>query len=641
MKLISAFMALAAGAALAANSEPGETAIAFLEKVRSGKLNLDPGGDTALSSHVSKNKREEIAKRIKSLARELDDDPLEVSEVKVDDSFAAVIVRKTGSYDPAQMQVFPVALVRRNGSWQPAPVPASFENTGLPYTSLLQQAVGNLENWMMLQQAKELESMRTLAADRMRRDIEKTLSVDTLRAFTPEQACDEFLRACEKKSQPAILALLGGISSSLPDDWSLRLKAADRAASKDSQNKRPWRLLASNDVLRAVIADETDDDSAIFSIGCLDPSSANGDSRYPKIEVIHLDMSKSPDGFWRVNPPQAFIQGLAESPRGNQETLDKDLRDAFPSKIAGLYPPTAQQSAELADKAVIEALTSRSLRSLIPFVRLGSKAGDASQACILAAHLWWQFNESTQARSALPLDFKEDGTAAAAIIQIYSSGNPGRYTPQVLYYEKSADGWLWTPNPGDKTERRFKDWRESAEKRWKNKWQELLMQGCEIVSEIGKSADLTDDELRVPVAALLESLRAGNAQEALRQTARLDSRDSTGTLMSNLGYELAAAARDDAKAEIQGIQRGKHWAAVVVRSGTAEKPQSQLYPIVNTSKGPRVLLEIDLIESGTRSRDFLNKTAIDRLAKIHPDPASDLREILAARREKPVEKKAP
>lgn len=637
MKLISAFMAMAAGAALAASSEPGESAIAFLEKVRSGKLNLDPGGDTALTSHVSKNKREEIAKRIKSLARELDDDPLEVSEVKVDDSFAAVIVRKTGSYDPAQMQVFPVALVRRDGNWLAAPIPASFENTGLPYTSMLQQAVANLEDWMMLQQAKELESMRTLAADRMRRDIEKTLSADTLRSFTPEQACTEFLQACEKKSQPAILALLGGISTSLPDDWSLRLKAADRAASKDSQNKRPWRLLASSEVLRAVISDEADDDTAMFSIGCLDPSSANSDSRYPKIEFVHLDMSKSPDGFWRINPPQAFIQGLSESRGGGQDAVDKDLRDAFPSKIAELHPPTPQQSAELAHKAVIETLTSGSLPSLIQLVRLDSKAGVASQACILAAHLWWQFNESTQARSPLPLDFKEDESSAAAIIQIYSSGNPGRYTPQVLYYEKYVDGWLWTPNPAGKTEKRFKDWREAAEKRWKIKWQEQLMQGCEVVAEIGKSADLTDDELRAPVVALLESLRAGNARESLAHTARLGSRDSAGTLLSNLGYELAAAARDDAKAEIQSIQRGRHWAAVVVLSGTAEKPQSQLYPIANTPKGPRVLLEIDLIESGSRSRDFLNKTAIDRLAKIHPEPASDLREILAARREKPAE----
>ncbi len=640
MKLISAFMAMAAGAALAASSEPGETAIAFLEKVRSGKINLDPGGDTALASHVSKNKRQEITKRIKSLARELADDPLEVSKVRMDENFGAVMVRKTGSYDPAQMQVFPVALVKRGGDWLPAPVPASFENTGLPYTAALRQRLADLEDWMMLQQAKELESMRTLAADRMRRDIEKTLSADTLRAFTPEQACNEFLQACKKKSQPAILALLGGISTSLPDDWSLRLKAADRAASKDAHGKRPWRLLASNEVLRVVIADQTDDESAMFSIGCLDPSSASGDSRYPKIEFVHLDMSKSADGFWRINPPEAFIQGLAEPSRGNQD-LDKDLLDAFPYKIAELYPPTPQESAELAHKAVTEALTDNSLPSLMPLARIEPGTKSATQACVLAAHLWWQFNESAQARSALPLDFKEDGTAAAAIIQIYSSGNPGRYTPQILYYEKSAKGWLWSPYPGEKTVGLFKDWRTATEKRWKNKWQQQLMQGCEVVAEIGKSTDLGDEELRAPVEAMLTSLRSGNARESLRQTARLDTRDSPGTLLSNLGYELAAAARNAGKAEIQGVQRGKHWAAVIVRSGTAGKPQSQLYPIVNTRNGPRVLLEIDLIESGTRSRDFLNKTTIDRLAKIHPDAAADLREILAAYRALSTEKKGP
>lgn len=641
VKLISLIMAMAATTALAATGDPGETAIAFLEKVRAGKIDLAPGKDTALVAHVSPSKRQEITRRLERIARDLADDPLEVSEVKLDNELGAVLVHKTGSYDPSRMQVFPVAMIKRGENWIPTPVPASFENTGMGYAASLRKRLDALEDWMLRQQAVDLDTMRSEAADRMRREIEKTLSAETLRAFTPLQACTEFLRACEQKSLPAILALLGGMSSTQPDDWALRIKAADTAVNKDSLTKRPWRLLVSEEVLRIVISQEADEKSAMFSIGCLDPSSGNTRSKLPKIEFVHLDMTKSPDDFWRINPPSAFILGETERPLGNDEAIDLDLRKTFSSEIAKLYPPTPLASAQLANEAVIAALQNGSLKSLMKLIDHDTDAVRANQACILAAHTWWQFHGTSLSRSALPLDFKNEDSAAAAIIQIFASGNPDRFTPLILYYQKSADGWLWNPNPNAKTEKQFQKWQTAAVDRWKNKWQNHLLRECAILTELPKSTELTDDALRTLVNALLASMSSGNAEDALRHTARLDARDSASTLLRNLGYEITGAARNGGKAEIMEIYRGDLWAAVGTRSAPAGKPVFHLYPIINTPEGPRVMLEIDLIESGSRSRDFLNKTAIDRLAKIHPDAAKDLKNLLATHREKVTEKTDP
>ena len=82
MKIILVILVTAV-AAFAGSSDPGETAVHFLEKVRTKKINLEPGGDTALSPQTSEPKRKEIARRLERLARDLGTDPLEVGRGNV------------------------------------------------------------------------------------------------------------------------------------------------------------------------------------------------------------------------------------------------------------------------------------------------------------------------------------------------------------------------------------------------------------------------------------------------------------------------------------------------------------------------------------------------------------------------------
>ena len=629
-------MAAVATLAMASPGEPGEAALAFLEKVRDGKLNLEPGGDTALIPQTSEKKRREISRRLERLAGDLAGGPLEISQVKVDDDLGAVLVRKTGGFDPSRLQVFPVAVVRRGASWLAAPVPASFENTGVGYAASLRKRLLELEDWMLRQRTVDLEALRAQEAQRMRREIEKSLPAATFRGFSALQACERFLAACETGAGSDLHGLIGGISENLPSDWPLRIKAVEAAVAEETRLQRPWRLLVSKDVLRVIVHQEEDGETALFSIGCLDPSFQSNGSRFPRIELVHLDMVKSADGFWRINPPPAFLSGEETPGEENEDEdesgLDSDLREAFVQKLASLYPATPMASAELACQAVVSAMQNGGLQALMPLIKHDPNPVRAGDACSRAAFDWWQIREPGQVRSALILDFKEDGSNAAAIVQVFASANPDRFSPRVFYFEKTADGWLWNPDPTKKEEELFQEWESTGQEQWKNKWQDALLRDCPVIHEIPPSAGIPEEAVRALAQSLLTALRAGKIGEALGLTARLDAADSTAALIRNLGYELAGSAKDPREATVRDVYRGKVWSAAGVLGHPGGKPAFPLYPVVQTPHGPRILLEIDLRESGSRSRDFLNKTAIQRLARIHPDAAADLQEVFDSHR---------
>ena len=145
---------------IGAPTEPGESAIAFLEKVRADSIDLSPGTDTALTPQTSRKKRRNIERQLDRMARDLGSGTLELGAVKQDGELAAVIVRKTGGFDPSHLQTFPVALVKRGTEWLAAPVPASFENAGVKYASHLKARLESLENWMLRERVLDLDTLQ-------------------------------------------------------------------------------------------------------------------------------------------------------------------------------------------------------------------------------------------------------------------------------------------------------------------------------------------------------------------------------------------------------------------------------------------------------------------------------------------------
>ncbi len=627
MKLIPVLLATTLFARGASN-DPGKEAINFLEKVRLGKLDLTPGGDTALSPQTADEKKREIARRLERVARDLGSDPLELGAVKTDDDYAAVLVRKVGGFDPGRLQVFPVAMVKRGTEWSAAPLPASFENAGTGYAVALRKRLDLLENWMLREQVVDLEKLREQSAARMRQKIQAHLTTDELRSLDAGKIAQRFLTACASRDLPSVLGLLGGLSNTLPDDWPARLKSADAALSSGSPAKHPWRLLTSPDVLRVVVHQEEEETSGLFSVACLDPSTTDTRSEMPRIEIVHFELSKTHGNFWQIDPSSNFLQESNASEEQTDEDADIELLDAFPVIWRESNPAAPQGDANRLHQEINTALREGDLPSLLKFTQLECAASAARKACMLAAQVWWTLHDPAVVQYAMPLAFHENEGSAVGLYQFFSARDPDKTDLKALYFIKSASGWLWTPDPDAAARESLKDRIAPDIKRWSGNWQQSLLANSVELKDMPGNPAPTADEARKIVESWIQATRAGDVKGALLLTTRLSDPNGGATLLRNLGHEIISARRANSSSQISGIYQGDAWTGVGVAISQGGKTIYPLYPVVRTPDGLRILIEIDLFAS--RGREFLNKTALERLKKLGtPAAAADLRSVFA------------
>ncbi len=617
-----------AGCALAAATDPGKTAIEFLEKVRAGTINLEPGGDTALTEHTSDSKREQISRRLKRMVMDLGSEPLEVGATRLDGDLAAVLVRKSGSYDPSRNQIFPVAMVKRGETWAAAPVPASFENTGFGYATAQRERRAALQNWMLREQVLQLAVLREQSLAKMRQIIEASLPLSTLSKLGSLQTSERFLTACEQHKLPEILALLGGHANPLPDDWSRRITAAESAVSSLETHPQ-WRLLMANDVLRAIVHDEEDDSQALVSVACLDASSSDAQKNGPRIELVHLELSKSPGGLWRIDLPENFYNPRFAEIEGEEEEIhDSELLDAFPAKLAKLYPPVPEATAEAAFERLRERLQAQELVNLVRMIRPESDGESARKNLLTATRLWQSIHDPAGGQHVIPLVNRIADGKATAIWQFFSPRDPDRLKLVTISIEQSPAGWLWVPNVQEPSSDDESAWIDEQTTHWQENWRTPLFAESVMLEDLPDDGAPEENQARAVVEAWLQAIAKSDLVAALRLTARLKLPDSQTTVLRNLGYEMAGSPRSSKPAAITGVHSGKIWTAVAVSTFQDDKPALPLYPVVSTPSGPRILAEVDLFASQIRSREFLNKNALTRLDAFPPAVADELREML-------------
>ena len=612
--------------ALAGPREPAQVAVEFLDKVRAGKLNLEPGTDTALTDNTDEPKRREIARRLERSASDLGQGTLEASSSKFDENLAAVLVRKAGGFDPRRLRVFAVALVKRGETWLPAPVLASFENTGVGYAPGLRKRLSALEAWMLEQQAIELDAIQQQATERMRQAISAALPPDELRHLEPEALARRFLDACAKHQLPVMLGLLGGLQAVLPENWNERLQAAEAAVADPQTVKLPWRLLVAPDVLRSIVKQESDASSGSIALVCLDPTGIPGK---PQLKFVEFELAKSSDGFWQVNPPPEFF--LAQEPESNRlhEPLP-GLHEPLPDdKPLALYPAALRQSSPLqalptpqaACQALDEALHAPTLQPLMAMLDLEGSKKLARLGCLRAAGAWGALHDPASVRHPLALGFFETDSVAAASFQYFSVREPDRLDAHVFFFEKGDAGWHLLAGflPSEQAEGNLlaaKTWADGEPKRRAESWRTSCLSGSTRVAAVAPGNAPLEAEARALVDSWLAAVRAGNVAEALAQCAWLDPEISPARVLRNLGYEICGARKAKTAASILAVARGNTLATVAVRTHSGDKPDHPVYPVISTPAGPKILIEVDLFANPERGREFLNNTALTHLRHL-------------------------
>lgn len=615
----------------AASGDPGKAAVEFLEKVRDRKIDLDSDGDTALSDRTTPRKRRQIARRLDRLAKDIGNGPLEVGDVRLDDDLAAVLVRKTGGFDPGSLQVFPVALVRRDSQWEAAPVPASFENAGAGYAVALRKRAEELENWMLRQQVVALEKLQAQATKRMRGRIAEKLSFDELKQLDASQVAERFITACASGDLASVLGLLGGLDAELPDDWSFRLRNAEAAIEAGPDAPLPWRLLVSPQIASATVLVEDDGEanSGLFSVAFLDPDGRGVDRKTPRIEVIHFSLSKSPEGLWRVDLPADFLdsESIGSASRDGGSDMDADLVEAFPAAWRASHPAAPAATAETVSAAWFAAIGEGDFPALLATVDLSGDPEKATETCIQAARIWWRIRSHAAAALALPLSFHSEDATAATIYQAFTPRDPDKRDLRELIFNKSDRGWFWHPDPDLDEFPPVADWLTKEKESLFKDWQPKLLANSPVVAD---ATAPTEAAARQCTDEFLAAMAKGDMTTALGNVARLGSARSASTTLRNLGYEITGARENEQPPAVIATYPGKSITGVAVKSSLSDgTPAFPLYPVVQTELGPRILIEIDLFATTNRSRYFLNKDALQRLADATTeDTAEDLRKLL-------------
>jgi len=619
------------GAALAGSREPAQVAVEFLDKVRTGKLNIEPGGDTDLTANTDEPKRREIARRLERNAADLDHGTLEASSTKIDANLAAVLVRKVGGFDPNRLRVFAVALIKHGDAWRPAPVLASFENSGVGYAPGLRQRLAALEAWMLEQQAVELAAIQQQAGERMRQAISVALPPEELRQLAPTTVARRFLDACAKQQLPVMLGLLGGLQPEPPEDWNKRLQAAEAAAAEPQTAKRPWRLLVAPEVLRCVVRENTEASSASLAIACLDPIAAPGHPAQLPLELVELNLEKTADGLWQVNLPPWFVSAKPQIPAADDP--DTPWLSNYPATLRHTIPLQALPTPQAALSAYEQALHAPTLEPLMAMLDLDGDKTTARLGCLRAASAWGALHDPACIRHPLALGFFATDSVAAASFQYFSLREPDRLDVHVCFFEKAAAGWhllagFLPKAPAAANLLAAKTWADGEASRRADTWRTSGLSGSTQVSALAPGNAPPEAAARSLVESWLAAIRAGNVAEALALTAWLDPDTSPARVLRNLSYEISGAGKATSAAAILTVTRGHTWTTVAVCSHTSDPHSHPIYPVISSPAGPKILIEVDWFAHASRSREFLNTTAVSHLRnQISPTLADELHDL--------------
>lgn len=596
-------------------NEPGPAALDFLKKVKAGEIDLTPGVDTALQPNTSDEKRATIRQWLEKMKDDLKAGKFEIGETKTDDSFAAVMVSKTGGLNSTDTQIFPIALVRRGAKWLPAPVLASFENAVTGYTVPIRERLSALEDWMLRERVVGLRKLLAESEDRTRQEIRESIVGEDLEGDDLVKISELFLEACQNRNQAAILGFLGGMADPLPTDWADRLKASQAAVAAKSATS-PWRLLVSPDVLRIRVNEEKYKDGGMISIGCLDPTRLGAKGTLGKIEILNLEFTRDQSGLWRLDLPAVLRNNDADAINGDEE-LDVDLLDRFPKRLReadGILPSATVAEAEA---VVMDGFKNGKLRDLLRHVDLDGRPKDARIATIAAAEMWWSVAGAGAACSPIRMGFREEGTLVVAVYQWFTPSDPDRFEARSLFFNKTEKGWLWAPgivSPDEKKDhKKLSDWVRDNLPEWRLSWRAKLLAPSIRLEHVDLSKQATDDQVRELVERWLAALKESDLEKVLVNTAWLGGPDEIPMKsLRNISYDLAGAKSGEAR--LLKIYRSESWVAASISQEGKADAQHAFIPIITTPEGPRSLPEIDLIGGGNRTRTFLNEESFKRLA---------------------------
>jgi hypothetical protein len=631
-RLLSVLFALAAGPLAAAeivagDPPPGPAALEHLRELRAFEPEWRP--DPAALGQPTREKIEAINAQLEDLRGRLRGGEFQVVKEKSADRLAAVLVAQVTEFRPDETQVHAVALIRRDGRWAPAPLPASFENTGIRYIPGLAETARELEIWMLAEIPRELARLRTRERERLDSEILKAVTRDELFEGPPGKIVADFLDACRRRDLPAALARLGGLEDPRPPDWREMLSAVATAFNRSGGFAGEWSALLSPSVMHTVMHADVGADEATVSLGEFDPAAAEG--RSDPWRLRQFTLTRNDSGFWRLQLPDWLFDVRDREP---ERAIDRDLRAAVPEAILNARVPDGFDTVEALADSFFAALDQDDPATFFSHLRVPEDTAPETAAEILLGFSEIFRPVRTRSGRTFLLDHHQSGDRAVVLHGRFHTTRPQIPPDEIdlLRLEKLSGGWVIVPDlepdPAADFDPPLSRWIREAAGRGAAEWLEIL--GLTSRPEGLPDRPAPDaGAAETSVMRWLEALDTGDPRRLFAVMSAFPGRASLDRAYSYLGQELPV----DCRFELLEIHTRGRWAAASVRHSPPNglPPTYLLHPLAATADGAKIFPEAILYHPDSRARSLLNESVFRHLEKqVSEEAVAELRELLDA-----------
>ncbi len=598
--------------------DPGGVAVSYLIDVARGRVSLEPGGGTAIIDS-SGRKLAEIRGLLAGLEDELADGKLEALETRVLDDAAAVIVTRHVAFDLSRISVHPVGLLKRDGRWLPAPVPGSFENTGISYSPGIARQARELEAWMARQREQRIVDLREKLREKLRQGIAETITPEKLAALSPEELVFTFIRARQTGDLHLALACLGGLEQPPPPDWDKVLQRTTRGFHRPAGESPRWSELSARGRIRCVVSTDPGDPLTIVSVGSINPL-----ERSPEVRIRHYTVLKTTAGTQRLRFPP-WLASMEEDPE-EADPIDAPLAEAFAGSLLARHPAESFADPQALARSFCASLGQDDFLATLPHLTKATGA-EADRLLDEVRRLWREARNSRDLPPML-LGIEQEGATAVAFLCPVEPGNSRikRHQVELVRLDQGPSGWLVAgriPATGstgldEPLAGRIGEARLRREPEW------LRHLGL-VAPNPREGGEVAEAPLETLAGNWVAALENRDLAAMIRCVAAGDGREAAEDLMESLGNEIASNRRP----ELGSVQRAGPWAAIIVHfSAEDEESLDLLYPVLETTAGPRILVGETLFRPDSRTRKFLNRSSWKLLEeRFDPEKLEGLRSI--------------
>ena len=610
------------------NSQATKAAIHYLELLTKNQYPLEE--KTALSDRCEISRHNEIRDQLEfySITNLQQNDVYTLAEYKTAGRFSALLLRADNADSPLRSQIHAIAMVKRDNIWIPAPLLGSFANTDYGYDPATEKVVKSLELWMAKEQVRLETSIRSKASDTILEQISATANELELRDITPEQAVTNLIQAARSRDSLKMLAIMGAASK----QSSITLKTSLPKISKGLQVddiENSWRFITSPSVIIQIL--DVDEDKKEVAVGLWNPDATH------EAEVLYFPFRETNDHTYvqlspELNEEILSTQESINKRRWARERGKRALKEKLEAFIFENNPPTPQDNPENLVNKFLKHQQTGDFQQLARLLPVGSSYFTDEthhKKNLQELSSLWRKLQQMKNNPMTALDIMQEGNIAMAPLQFAEIGKTDQFRTIKIWMTYVDKKWHLIPEKilrnygGEQELRALKSLTEKLESTQK---QQQELQSKKMLASVVKltlplTTDApTEDGAKKALTDYLKLLHAKKALPLLSSCAALKETEDK-QLLKYLNNALRSRSDNTDQNLIIGYSSSGKWAGVTLykKAKDSELDDYPLYLIVNTPKGPKVLLDIDLRHPTNRGRRLLNNKVWKQLETTLPE----------------------